>query len=451
LFTLLNDQYFKKISKYLIRKGGDPSITAAYSTDFGGVKVAYPEAVFLPETVSQLQLFIHLAQKHKVKVNIRGQGHSMDGHALLDEGVIIDLKNINAEIQFSSTHENAVEVPAFLTWHDVIKFTLKNQLTVPVLTDYLDLSVGGTLSYGGLGGCSFKYGSQADNVLSLEVLTYQGEILVCSKNQNPQLFRSVLCGLGQIGIILKATIPLVQAKIYVEYYQCYYDNLSDFISDQVYLSQKFEVDYLKGSIKKLPENNEYIIEVACFYNDQSELMSKPTINALKSQTTEKEIMNYYDFIRQVTDFINLLSEQNLLNVSHPWYNILMPENEIMAHTRLALDNPYLTGEAPVIIYPIHSQTLKQPFFKKPKTDIIFLFGLLYNCGLNAEINFPYEDVIKFNQRLYQDAHKRGGCCYPVGNTHSDWKEHFGSKWLAFKTMKRTFDPSGIYGSKLMEK
>ena len=35
-------------------------------------------------------------------------------------------------------------------------------LTPPVLTDYLHLSVGGTISVGGIGGATSRFGTQAD-------------------------------------------------------------------------------------------------------------------------------------------------------------------------------------------------------------------------------------------------------------------------------------------------
>ncbi len=44
----------------------------------------------------------------------------------------------------------------------------------PVFTDYIELSIGGTLSLGGIGGTSYRYGVQVDNVLSLEVVTVMG-------------------------------------------------------------------------------------------------------------------------------------------------------------------------------------------------------------------------------------------------------------------------------------
>jgi cytokinin dehydrogenase len=56
-------------------------------------------------------------------------------------------------------------------WIDVLKATLKEGLAPRSWTDYLYLSVGGTLSNAGISGQTFRYGPEISNVLQLEVVT----------------------------------------------------------------------------------------------------------------------------------------------------------------------------------------------------------------------------------------------------------------------------------------
>jgi cytokinin dehydrogenase len=44
-----------------------------------------------------------------------------------------------------------------------------------VLTEYLELSVGGTLIVGGVGGTTSAFGVQSDNVIDMEVVTGKGK------------------------------------------------------------------------------------------------------------------------------------------------------------------------------------------------------------------------------------------------------------------------------------
>ena len=78
--------------------------------------------------------------------------------------------------------------------------TLPHGLTPPVLTDYLDLSIGGTLVVGGIGATTSRYGMQSDNVLELEVVTGTGETVTCSPTDHPELFDAVRAGLGQVAV-----------------------------------------------------------------------------------------------------------------------------------------------------------------------------------------------------------------------------------------------------------
>ena len=71
-------------------------------------------------------------------------------------------------------------------------------------TNYLGLSVGGTLAVGGIGGSTSRYGMQTDNVLELDAVTGDGHELTCSAESNPHAFDAVRAGLGQCGIITRA-------------------------------------------------------------------------------------------------------------------------------------------------------------------------------------------------------------------------------------------------------
>src|SRR5260370_35281222 len=102
-------------------------------------------------------------------------------------------------------------VGAGATWRQVLRGTLAVGLTPPVLTDYLGLSVGGTLSVGGLSGSSFRHGAQVDHVTELEVVTGSGMRELCSPTPNPDLFGAVRAGLGPYCSLRPATIPLAPA------------------------------------------------------------------------------------------------------------------------------------------------------------------------------------------------------------------------------------------------
>lgn len=64
-----------------------------------------------------------------------------------------------------------VDVSGGELWIDVLRETLKHGLAPKSWTDYLHLSVGGTLSNAGISGQAFRHGPQISNVHQLEVVT----------------------------------------------------------------------------------------------------------------------------------------------------------------------------------------------------------------------------------------------------------------------------------------
>lgn len=65
-------------------------------------------------------------------------------------------------------------------WIDVLKSTLEYGLAPKSWTDYLYLSVGGTLSNAGISGQAFNHGPQISNVHEMDVVTGKGQVLTCS-------------------------------------------------------------------------------------------------------------------------------------------------------------------------------------------------------------------------------------------------------------------------------
>src|SRR5258708_35948244 len=117
-------------------------------------------------------------------------------------------------------------------WGDVAKKTLAKTLTPPVFADTMTLTVGGTLSVGGLGNTSQHFGAQVDNATELDVVTGDGRLATCSQQRESELFNMGIAGLGQCGIIVRARIRLLPAPSAVVLHNLAYDDLETYISDQ---------------------------------------------------------------------------------------------------------------------------------------------------------------------------------------------------------------------------
>lgn len=183
----------------------DPAALAEAADDFRHIVPRAPIAVLRSESTEDVRRMVRYASRHHLKVAMRGQGHSTQGQAQVQGGIVIDSRTL------ATIHEiecDRAVVDAGVTWSQLVAATVAEGLTPPVLTDYLELSVGGTLSVGGIGGATHRKGVQIDNVLELVVITGDAKRVVCSRTKKRELFNAVLGGLGQYGIITQATIRL---------------------------------------------------------------------------------------------------------------------------------------------------------------------------------------------------------------------------------------------------
>ena len=434
------DVRFKKIKEYF-----NFTDTAEYAKDFGCIISEKPLAIFTPPTIEILQQFLEIVNEYQIKTTCRGKGNAAYGQSQVKDGVMINLKYMEMSLKLNSD-DSSVSIPAFKTWLDVTEFSKQHNKTVPVTVDNLDLTVGGTLSFGALGGTSYRSGSGADNVLSLDVITLDGKYHTCSKTENRELFDAVLCGVGQFGIIMNVHVPLITAKKYANMHLLSYDNAAQFLQEQKALYESEVFDHLKGFIRKKEGKWEYVIEAVSYYDDKESPCITDKLEKLSPNQHTTQVMSYWDFINMVTGFVKLLRESGKLNAPHPWYNILMPDNEIETHLAKVLDTPHLTGTEPIIIYPMHSKHFQQPLFIKPESQTFYLLGALYNTSFDAKNDFPYKEILERNKILYADAKENGGCRYPVDAisfTPEDWSNHYGEKWGIICSLKEKYDPDHL--------
>lgn len=80
-----------------------------------------------------------------------------------------------------------------------------NELALSSQGAMSDATLGGAISTGTHGSGS-NYGTISTQVLELELITCQGEKVICSRKKNMEVFLAALCGLGAIGVIVTVTI-----------------------------------------------------------------------------------------------------------------------------------------------------------------------------------------------------------------------------------------------------
>lgn len=153
----------------------DPYELDSASHDFGGQHRAEPLAVFHPASAEDISQLVKAAYNSAqgFTVSARGHGHSINGQAHAANGVVVQMSESGKGSRATRVFERLryVDVWGGELWIDVVKSTLEYGLAPKSWTDYLYLSVGGTLSNAGISGQAFNHGPQITNVYQLDVVT----------------------------------------------------------------------------------------------------------------------------------------------------------------------------------------------------------------------------------------------------------------------------------------
>ncbi|MEM7467885.1 MAG: FAD-binding oxidoreductase [Pseudomonadota bacterium] len=141
---------------------------------------------------------VNFARKHDLLVSVKGGGHNVAGNAICNDGLMIDLSLMN-RVQVNEAQQRA-KVQGGATLGDVDRGTDAHGLAVPAGI-VSETGVGGLALGGGVGWLVRKYGMTCDNLVSAEVVTANGEVLIASESENSDLFWGLRGGGGNFGVV----------------------------------------------------------------------------------------------------------------------------------------------------------------------------------------------------------------------------------------------------------
>lgn len=143
--------------------------------DYGNRHRSHPLAVLYPKSVSDIANTIkyvwQMGPSSKLTVAARGHGHSINGQSQAEQGIVINMKSLQQKMQVNTGETPYIDASAGELWINILHESLKYGLAPKSWTDYLHLTVGGTLSNAGISGQAFRHGPQISNVHQIEVIT----------------------------------------------------------------------------------------------------------------------------------------------------------------------------------------------------------------------------------------------------------------------------------------
>lgn len=471
----------------------------AAALDFGGLRHARPALVLRPASARDISLALRWAHARACPVAARGAGHCVGGQAQVDGGLVVAMSSLGRILGWDTppqaSHDTAsgwVDVEAGMLWRMLVEQTVARGLTPPVLTDWLEMTVGGTLSLGGIGAESFHAGLQTDHVLELEVVTGTGETVVCSPTAHADLFDAVRAGLGQFGIVTRVRLALVPAPRAVTLHLALYADLSAFLRDverllgtpgiaglrahalandtdllrRLYGEERLARDDVRAA-RAAAGAWLLRLEVSRYEDGPRGAEGGPMADEAPDLSDEADEalgsicglgltsrLSFLEFVNRVPPIIvrDRARDSRQGPALHPEVVLFVPAEQaadFFAQTFSALRPADVNGA--VLLVPLVRSVVRTPAFRCPPSPRFYMFVLLRTA--EPATRERAEHLLRENDAVEARARACGGVRYPCDSLSGlrdpdAWRRHFGPAWEKMVEAKRKFDPAGLLGPML---
>ncbi|MGH2694085.1 MAG: FAD-binding oxidoreductase [Actinomycetota bacterium] len=165
----------------------------------------FPALIARCAGVADVIAALRFARATGLEVAVRSGGHSFPGLSLCDGGIVIDLgamKGIRVDPEARTVRAQAGVLLGELD-RETQEFGLAVPAGIVTHTGLAGLTLGG-----GIGWLQRKYGLTIDQLLSVDLITAEGEFVKASETENPDLFWGVRGGGGNFGIVTEFTFRL---------------------------------------------------------------------------------------------------------------------------------------------------------------------------------------------------------------------------------------------------
>src|SRR4051812_6812194 len=161
-----------------------------------------PAAIAYCVDTADVAAAVKFANENGVRIAVRSGGHNGAGLGSVDDGLVIDVSEIDDVTVDAAAKLVRVGGGALLS--KLVEITHQSGLTVPVGI-IGTTGVGGLTLGGGVGHLTRAFGLTIDNLVAATVVLADGSIVQCDAEREPELFWALRGGGGNFGIVTQFT------------------------------------------------------------------------------------------------------------------------------------------------------------------------------------------------------------------------------------------------------
>ena len=207
LFSRLKNPYYL---------GDEPSLTQTLGWIDGWTSRASAYAV-AAETPADIAAAVNFARTHKLRLVVKGGGHSYFGNSNAAGSLLVWTRRMDAiklhddfvglDCQRKVEGVSAVSIGAGAIWGQIYNAVVAKGGRYVQGGGCLTVGVAGFIQGGGFGSFSKTFGTGASNLLEAEIVTADGDVRIVNEARDPDLFFSLKGGGGgTFGVVTRLTL-----------------------------------------------------------------------------------------------------------------------------------------------------------------------------------------------------------------------------------------------------
>lgn len=421
---------------------------------WNGLINKYPAIVARVKGATDVATAIQFARENDLEISIRGGSHHQAGSAIVENGLVVDLEEMDS-VHVDPEAQIARVEPGTRA-EDALAETQQHGLAFPTGSAG-DVGIPGSTLGGGIGWMRRKHGLGIDALRSVELVTAEGKVVKASPDQNEELFWAVRGGGGNFGVVTSFEFDLYEVGPMVQGLGIFYP--ADAAEDVLETHREVVEDapeelttiLLRGEVPNLPPMPDELAGTSavgilgCYAGDPEE--GETVIEPLRSVT------------EPLIDMSDVMPYEMLHDLGTQMY----PWGRKYTHRSVFVDD--LSDE-------VHDIVLEQAEAAPTPMSAVGIWPLGGNIGHGGDYAFPWDDkqymiTIEGNweetanaptlewaheteRRLREvdDAGAEGAYAGFTGVEEQDWEgwheQVYGDNYDRLAAVKAEYDPDNVF-------